>query len=111
MNAAALTPLEIALLEKFYTMYKDLGFPPPGKLSVRARVNTGAGRFVDLHAEADSGIEDGYLDLGGQFIDMDGIPNGLMAVVLIKNGRPNQLEIAVYGDDPWDGSERRWSIV
>jgi hypothetical protein len=58
-----------------------------------------------------STLEDGYLDLAGRFIEMDGIPNGLMAVVRIKDGQPDQLEIAVYGDTPWDGQEHRWSIT
>jgi|CXWL01.1.fsa_nt_gi hypothetical protein len=105
------TPLEFALLRTFYDLHGAHGFPPPEEISVRNRENTGAGRYVDLNVEEDSELEDGYLDLGGQFIEMEGVPSGLMAVVLIKDRRPYQIEIAVYGDDPWDGHERRWSIV
>ena len=55
-------------------------------------------------------MENGHLDLAGQYIEMTGIPNGLMAVVLIADGCPCQTEIAVYGGDSWDGEERRWTI-
>ncbi len=106
------TPLEAALLKVFHELYGVRGFPTPEQVRVRRRENTGAGRFVDLEAEVlDSELGDGYLDLGGHFIEMEGIPNGLMAVVRITDGRPEQLEIAVYGNDPWDGQEREWSIV
>ena len=67
--------------------------------------------YVDLDAEGDVQLDDGYLDFGGRFIDMTGVSNGLMAVVAVKGGRIHQLEIAVYGNDPWDGEEREWSIV
>jgi hypothetical protein len=105
------SPLEAALLNAFYRLYGARGFPAPEKVRVRNRENTGAGRYVDLHVEVGSELDDGYLDLGGQFIEMEGVPNGLMAVVHVKDHRPNQLEIAVYGNDPWDGHERKWSIA
>ena len=106
------TPLEAALLEVFHGLYGTRGFPSPERVRVRSRENTGAGRYVDLDVEVvQSELEDGYLDLGGRFIEMEGIPNGLMAVVHIKDHRPDQLEIAVYGNDPWDGQEREWSIA
>ncbi len=105
------SPLEAALLKIFHELYGDRGFPAPDMIRVRSRENTGAGRYLDLHVQVESKLDDGYLDLGGQFIEMEGVPNGLMAVVHIKNHRPDQLEIAVYGDDPWDGQERQWSIA
>lgn len=106
------TPLESALLQTFHELYGALGFPSPKCMHVCRRDNTGAGRFVDLDSEVgESELDDGYLDLGGRFIEMEGIPNGLMAVVRIKDRRPDQLEIAVYGNDPWDGEERPWFIT
>jgi hypothetical protein len=42
---------------------------------------------------------------------MSGIPNGIMAVVLVQNGRLKMLEFAVYGGQAWDGEERDWQIV
>jgi hypothetical protein len=42
---------------------------------------------------------------------MSGVPNGMMAVARVKDHRIQQIEISVYGDDPWDGEEREWAIV
>jgi len=53
---------------------------------------------------------DGYLDLGGKFIEMEGVPNGMMAVVLIVQGQPKTLELTVYGGDRWDGTEHQWAL-
>lgn len=104
------TPLEHALLRIFHELYGTAGFPLPERIRVRKREDTGGGRYVDLDAESALELQDGYLDLGGRFIEMDGIPHGLMAVVLVKGSRPVQMEIAVYGGHAWDGEERRWSI-
>jgi len=41
---------------------------------------------------------------------MTGIPHGLMAVAAVTGHRLDQLEIAVYGNESWDGEERNWSI-
>lgn len=111
MKANQASPLEKALLASFFEMYKDRGFPPPSRVQVRRRENTGSGRYVDLDSTDVTQLEDGYLDLRGRFIEMTGIPNGLMAVAYIKNHRIEQIEIAVYGEDPWDGEEREWKIV
>ena len=111
MRLLDLSPLEAELLRAFHELHGARGFPPPEDIRVRARENTGAGRYVDLYVETGSKLEDGYLDLGGQFIEMEGVPHGLMAVVHLKDHRPDQLEIVVYGNDPWDGRERKWSIA
>jgi len=105
------SPLEAALLSAFYEIYKDRGFPSPDRLRVRCRENTGSGRYVELHSIDKTQIDDGYLDLSGRFIEMAGVPNGLMAVARIKNQRVHQIEISVYGEDPWDGEERSWKII
>ena len=110
MDLLHLSPLEVAVLRVFHELYGYRGFPPPERVRVRLRENTGAGRYVDLDVEEGSQSDDGYLDLGGRFIEMKGVPNGLMAVVHVKGHRVDQLEIAVYGNDPWDGEEREWSI-
>lgn len=106
-----LTPLELAVLEVFHDEYSSLGFPLPDAITVSARSNTGVGRFVTLVTDARLNLENGYLDMGGHFIEMSGVSNGLMAMVSIVNSSLEQLEIAVYGDESWDGSESRWQIV
>ena len=111
MSSLEPTSLESALFREFHVLYSQDGFPPPQEISILKRENTGAGRYLTLSSTRASGLEDGYLDLGGKFIEMQGIPNGMMAVAIIANGSVTQLEIAVYGGDPWDGSERSiWAI-
>lgn len=110
-ESAQLSPLEFAVVTAFHELYGDRGFPAPVKIRVRRRENTGAGRYVDIDTEDRVDLEDGAVDLGGRFIEMTGVQNGLMAVAHIKNHRVQQIELAVYGVDHWDGVERRWSIV
>ena len=104
------TPLELALLSAFYELHAAVGFPDPSSVQVISRENTGAGRYVMVNHRAGT-LQDGYYDLGGRFIEMAGIPNGLMAVALVRKGKLETLEIAVYGGDGWDGQERQWAIV
>jgi hypothetical protein len=106
-----LSPLESAVLTVFYELYGDRGFPPPTAIRVQRRQNTGAGRFVDVEAAESVDLDDGTVDLGGRFIEMKGVPNGLMAVAHITNRHLRQIEFAVYGNEPWDGQERPWSIL
>jgi hypothetical protein len=104
------TPLESALLNEFHALYGSEGFPRPEQVSLLSRQNTGGGRYVDLSSPSTAMNRDGYLDLGGKFVEIDGVPNGLMAVVLISDGQPKILELTVYGGDHWDGAERRWAL-
>jgi len=107
MNSAA-TPLEQALLGLFHSLHGHAGFPPPSDVSVVARENTGAGRYVTLRSAAGAAMPDGVYDMGGKFIETKGIPQGLMAIVWVRHGAPDEIEIAVYGGDHWDGTEREW---
>ena len=75
------------------------------------RENTGCGRYTDIECDAVVRLADGYLDLGGGFVEMSDVPNGMAATVLLKAGRVKMLEFAVYGGDFWDGEEREWRIV
>lgn len=111
MNSEKPTPLELAILRVFYEEYGMQSFPFPDAVKVNARKNTGAGRLVSLESDARIHCQDGYLDMGGRFIEMEGVPNGLMAVVSVVNSALDQLEIATYGDDSWDGEERAWKII
>jgi hypothetical protein len=106
-----LSELEFALLEQMHRLYQGLGFPPPTEIWVHGREDTGSGRYVDIESAALLGMKDGYLDLGGRFIQMAGVRGGLMAVVEVRDHRLQRLEIAVYGEGAWDGTERDWSIL
>jgi hypothetical protein len=103
--------LETAVFSRFHEIYGESGFPPPESISVMRRENTGAGRYVDLKSDACIQSNDGYLDLDGCFIEMKGVPNGVMAVVLVKDCHLVTLELTVYGGDSWNGNECEWKIV
>jgi hypothetical protein len=105
------TALEAAILDRLHDLYDARGFPPEPSIRVLRRENTGSGRYVALESDARVQIVDGYIDLGGSFIEMNGLPNGMMAVALVKDKRLMTLEITVYGGDSWNGDEREWKIV
>lgn len=110
MSDTGLTPLELSILNKLYELHSSVGFPSPSLVSVVRRENTGSGRYVDLASMHAIQVDDGYLDLGGSYIRMEGMPNSMMAVALIRGHLLRQLEISVYGEAVWDGVERSWSI-
>lgn len=103
--------LEAAVLDRFHHMYGAKGFPPAESIQVTSRNNTGGGRYVELACDAEVHMDDGYVDLDGSFVEMRGLPHGMMAVVLVKGGRIKLLELTVYGGDFWDGEEREWRIA
>lgn len=103
--------LEAAVLGRLHVMHGGLGFPPANMVRVLRRESTGCGRYVDIESDAEIEVENGYLDLGGSFIEMEGVANGIMAVALVHNRRLTELEFSTYGGDAWNGDERRWKIV
>jgi len=111
MTDKSLTSLEVAILEIFHAQYGRQGFPSVHEVSVVSRKNTGAGRLVKLSSDRPLSCPDGYLDMGGHFIEMSGIEHGLMAVVAVVHSLVAELEIATYGDIAWDGVERVWKII
>jgi hypothetical protein len=111
MTTIPKSALEAAVLDRFHKLYQAQGFPPAESIGVLRRQNTGGGRYVDLECDTPVRLDDGYVDLGGSFIEMKGVPNGMMAVVLVKNGRVNTLEFTVYGGDFWSGEESAWRLA
>jgi hypothetical protein len=111
MNTLQQTALETEVLGRLYELHHASGFPSAASIRVLRRENTGGGRYLDLDSDALVHIVDGYIDLGGKFIQMNGLPNGMMAVALVKKQRLKTLEFTVYGGDHWDGEEREWKIV
>lgn len=107
-----LTPLEHAILQFFHVRHGDTGFPPPERIGVASRRNSGAGRFTWLAHDGILDQPDGPLGLGrySQF-DMDNLEAGASFWVWLENGKVSYLEIIVNGDGGWDGSECRWEIL
>src|SRR5216117_4446596 len=99
MNTIQESALETAVLERFHKLYQTEGFPSADSVRVTGRENTGGGRYVQLECNIPVQVDNGYLDLGGGFIEMKGVPNGMMAVALVKDGRLVLLEFTVYGGD------------
>ena len=111
MNAITQSKLEAAVLDRFHELYKGQGFPAAESIRILRRQNTGGGRYTDLDSDLPLRLDDGYIDLAGSFIEMEGLPNGMMAVVLVEGRRAKTLELTVYGGESWDGEERPWKIV
>ena len=103
-----LRQLEVEILNRLHSLYREKGFPEVAAISIIERVNTGAGRLVKLRHHGRCELLDGYYDLGGSYIEMAGLENGLMAVVSVVSGEIRGLEIAVYGDAAWNGRENLW---
>lgn len=106
---ALLTPLESALVELVATENWP-GFRID-RLRVKRRENTGVGRYTSLEDEHHQQLRDGDYGAQGWLLEMDGIKHGLGFVVNVSAGIINYLEIAVYGDEHWDGVERTWKLV
>src|SRR6266702_7516939 len=104
--SAPLTPLESALV-KVVASENWCGFRTDG-LRAKRRENTGVGRYTYLEDELKQPLPDGTYGAQGRLLEMDGIKNGLAFVVEVSAGSINYLEIAVYGDESWDGVERTW---
>ena len=76
-----------------------------------SRRNTGAGRFTYFTHEGNLQRADGHFGLGNfSQINMDGLDAGASFWIEIETGKILYLEIAVNGNQHWDGSERNWVI-
>jgi len=105
------TPLELDLLARFHSRYKQYGFPSPGTITVRSRESSRAGRFTYLQHDGCMLRYDGQLNLGhySQF-DMEGVKAGFSFWVQLKNGKVDCLEFVVNGEEEWGGSESSWTV-
>lgn len=104
-----LTSLERALVEAV-AAENWRGFRTDG-LRVTRRETTGFGRYTYLEDDYKQELPDGTYTAQGRLIEMEGIRDGLAFVVDVSAGSINYLEIAVYGNQNWDGVERPWALV
>jgi hypothetical protein len=105
------TKLEQALLQLYYETYGPAGFPSPHEIHVIARENTGVGRRVDLLSDAPATLTDGWVALGDHYVNLPGVPDGVGVAVLVKSGRPVQMELTAFGFANWNGNEDGWTIL
>ena len=80
-------------------------------LQVIRRENTGSGRYTYFADPLHQPLRDGTYAAQGRFLQMDGIRDGLAFFIDVSAGFINYLEIAVYGNESWDGVERQWQIL
>lgn len=111
INGGELTGMESALLRRFWELYGSYGFPVPDQVIFVGRKDTGGGRYLTLASDSELHMKDGYYDLGGAFVELDCLQDGLMAVVAVENSRLRCLEITPYGDVGWNGDEAGWRVV
>jgi hypothetical protein len=107
--SSPLSPLERALIELIASENWD-GFRVDS-LVVTRRENTGAGRYVYIEDERNQKLPDGTYAAQGRLLEMAGVPSGMAFIVDVSGERINYLEIAVYGNEGWDGVEGEWQIV
>jgi hypothetical protein len=80
------------------------------KLHVLIREYTGVGSFTNFNpAKAEEGAPRTIFDLPG-VITVGGVPNGLGALLMLRAGRPECLEIYTFGSDHWDGTFDAFSL-
>jgi len=107
--SSTLSPLEFGILQ-LVASENWPGFRVD-RLRARDRQNTGAGRYTYIDDDLGQQLTDGIYTAQGRMIDMEGVRNGLAFLVDVSGSRINSIEIAVYGNESWDGTERAWRIV
>ena len=86
------------------------GFRTDG-LHVKRRENSGAGRYTYLEDPYKQALPDGIYAAQGKLLEMVGVPSGMAFLIDVSDGLINFIELAVYGNEGWDGVEREWSVV
>jgi hypothetical protein len=109
-NEFVMDAFECAVLTRFHDLYAALGFPHAREIEVVGRMNTPCGRHLDFLPNRMLQIPDGYLDLQGLYIEMEGVEKGMMAVACVEKGTLRFMEITTYGGEAWDGLERPWTF-
>ena len=104
-----MSPLERALLE-LVAAENWSGFRVD-TLRVKQRQDTGAGRYTYLEDDQRQALLNGTYTAQGKLLQIEGVKDGMAFMVDVANGIINYLEIAVYGNESWNGVERAWKIV
>lgn len=104
-----LTPLERAIIRltaaENWPQFRD------DCVRVIRRENTGAGRFTYVEDDLSQELADGFYSAEGRFVELPTVPNGLGFEIAVTASRLAYIELAVYGNVAWDGSEDGWCIV
>lgn len=94
-----LNEFEVAILDRLAgeTLSQELR---TGRIRVLSRQLTGAGSYTDF----DCPQRDECAHVGLEvLINMPGVPSGMGAVLFLKGGHPQCLEVHTYGGESWNG--------
>jgi hypothetical protein len=111
MRPGQITPndFELAILKRLSEKEPCIG-EGLSHLHVLSRKYTGVGSFTTFRCD-DCADGPAQKDIGlGGLILMPGVSNGMGAVLFLKNGQPECLEIYTFGNEHWDGLYDGFSI-
>ena len=100
--------LELAILKRLPVAGESF---EAERLTVVSRELTGAGSYTTFEvAESLSNAARSHVGLD-KLIEVPSVPNGLGAVLWLRGGLPECLEIYTYTEGNWDGSFQGFRIV
>lgn len=111
MRPGQLTPndLESAILLKISATHPAANLDV-SKLHVLSREYTGVGSYTTFsNSRTEEAAKKSMLDLPG-LIQVTGVANGMGAILWMRGGRPDCLEIYTFGPDNWDGTFESFSL-
>ena len=103
-----LTSLEAAILRTFAAeLWPELKVD---QFLVTSRKHTGVGRYSDLVDLRDQHVSGrGWMHCS-MHLEMEDLDGGLLFVVNVHNSRISCIELCSQGGEPWDGTERSWTL-
>jgi hypothetical protein len=111
MRPGQLTPnaLESAILLKISATHPAANLDV-SKLNVLSREYTGVGSYTTFsNSRIEETAQKSMFDLPG-LIEVAGVAHGMGAILWMRGGRPDCLEIYTYGPDNWDGTFESFSL-
>jgi hypothetical protein len=94
--------LELAVLLAMFDPATDEPWHPE-KLHVLSRKFTGVGTYTEFSCNVDPDAKPSHRGIQ-KAISVPGVRNGLDAVLFLKDGRPDTLELVTFGTELWDGT-------
>lgn len=79
-------------------------------LHVLSREFTGVGSFTTFKSDASTADASETNIPLGELISMPAVAHGMGAVLFLRNGQPQCLEVYTFGDEHWDGVYHGFTI-
>ena len=104
-----LSELEMAVMKRMAQSNEWLQ-PHIQKLRVLDRELTGVGSYTNFERNSSAvSVPDCHIGLDA-LISVPGLPNGMGAVLFVREGHMSFLELFVYGEDLWNGEYYGFSL-